>query len=171
MKELISTVNNGDVLTFKASDGKYKVIVCASVYKARSPHHFVFIGTDISQIVQPTLEDVLQSHFFGVANSKDDYLKYEPNELTQIWTFYPEIYPYHLGFYGFLIVRKDFMTFRDKFQLIGRLNTFDKVSINLNSAVNASNWGFLNNLFTENLEDKMKQQSQGKFKIKAILKQ
>ena len=43
----------------------------------------------------------------------------------KMWNLHPEINPYHLGSYGFLIWRKDFLNFRDNFELIGNIEIID----------------------------------------------
>jgi hypothetical protein len=34
-----------------------------------------------------------------------------------MWNLYPEINPHHLGSYGFLILRKDLLKFRDNLDI------------------------------------------------------
>lgn len=38
----IKDINQGDILTFIADDGKYKAIICTSVNKEKSPQNWCF---------------------------------------------------------------------------------------------------------------------------------
>ncbi len=167
----ISSISKGDILAFKGKDEKFKTIFCTSTYKERSPHHFTFAGTDISQDEKPTIEKVVESNFWGIGNSVNKYSSFfKEEEIKQMWNLHPEINPYHLGSYGFLIWRKDFLKFRDNFELIGNIEIINNLDKNGNGSMNSSSWESLNNVFTNNFAQTMNQRGQQKYRIKAILK-
>ena len=83
-------------------------------------------------------------NFLGIGNIANDYFKYPDKQLNKMWTIHPEIKPYFLGSYGVLIWRKDFIKFRDNFELIGNLKIVDNLDKNGNGSMNASDWTFLN---------------------------
>lgn len=166
----ITTILKGDILTFKGKDEKYKIIICTSTYKKRSPFHYNFAGTDLSQNEKPTIKKVIESNFFGIGNRKNNYLPFKDEEIKQMWNLHPEIIPYHLGSYGFLILRKDLLKFRDNLEIIGNVEIIDNLEMNGNGSMDSSSWEILNNIFTNNFEELMKQRGQKKYQVKAILK-
>lgn len=166
----IKNISKGDILIFKSTDEKYKSIFCTSTNKERSPHFFTFAGTDINQVEKPTIENIIDCNFYGIGNRKAENFGYNENEMNQMWNLHPEINPYHLGSFGFLIWRKDLLKFRDNLELIGNIEIIDNLDMNGNSSMNSSNWESLNNFFTKNLEKIMKQRGQNKYQVKAILK-
>ena len=166
----ILNINQGDVLTFKASDNKYRMILCTSTYKERSPFNFTFAALTYQGIQIPNIEDVMESEFYGTGNTKNDYFKYSESELDKMWKIHPETKPYFLGSYGLIIWRKDFLKMRDEFQLICSLKILDNLDKNGNGAMNSSAMYVLDKLFVEQLETLEKLRGQRKMKIKAILK-
>ena len=38
----ITDIKQGDLLTFRATDNKFKVLLCTSTYKDRSPYYYTF---------------------------------------------------------------------------------------------------------------------------------
>lgn len=166
----INTIFKGDILAFKGKDKKYKTIFCTRTNKKRSPFNFTFAGTDINQFDRPTIEKVIDSNFFGIGNTKNQYSPYfKDEEINQMWNLHPEINPYHLGAYGFTIWRKDFIKFRDQLEFIGNINIVDNLDLNGNGSMNASSWEVLNNFFSNNFEEVMNQRGQNKYQIKAII--
>jgi hypothetical protein len=168
--EKIKDINQGDLLTFKAADGKYKVLLCTSIYKDKSPHNFKFAALTYDSAEMPTVEKILESEFFGIGNRKNNFFAYSDKELERMWTLHPEVKPYHLGSYSLIIWRKDFIKFRDNFETIGNIEIFDHLDLNGNGGVNASSWSFLQDFFYEKFKTVLPDRGQTVFKIKAILK-
>lgn len=167
----ITNISKGDILAFKGKDEKYKIIFCTSTYKERSPYHFTFAGTDINQNEKPTIKNAIESNFFGIENRVNKYSPYfKEEEIKQMWRLHPEINPYHLGSYGFIIWRKYFLKFRDKVELIGNIEIVNNLDLNGNGSMNSSSWKSLNNVFSNNLEAIMGQRGQKKYQVKAIIK-
>ncbi|NTS42889.1 hypothetical protein HRG84_18520 [Flavisolibacter sp. BT320] len=167
----IRDVNQGDILTFKAADGKYKALLCTSTYKERSPQNFTFAALTYDRIEKPTIESIYESGFYGIGNKKSDYFKYSDNELQRMWTIHPEIKPYFLGSYRLTIWRKDFMKFRGNFELIGCLKVVDQVDKHGSGGMNASDWNFLQEFFNEKFKSFLPDKGQTTFKVKAILRE
>ena len=170
MTKKITQINQGDFLTFKATDGNFKVIFCTSVNKESSPHSFEFAATNYSQKNKPTIEDIINSKFYGIGNRRSDYFKYSNEQLERMWSIHPEIKPYFLGSYGLAIWRKDFMRFRDNFELISNLKIVNNLDKNGNGGMNASGMEVLNNLFVDNINELMERRGQQLFRTDAILK-
>jgi hypothetical protein len=166
----IKNINQGDVLTFKASDSKYKLILCTSINKARSPHHYTFAVLNYSSDTKPAINDILACAFWGCGNTKNDYFKYTDEELAKIWAIHPEIKPYFLGSYGLIIWRADFLTFRDNFELIANLLILDNIDKNGNGSMNVGSMKILDELFVHKLSALETTRGQKKFKVTAILK-
>lgn len=166
----IKCINKGDVLTFKASDNKYKLMICTSYYKDRSPFRFNVAALNYSSDKMPVLNDVLDCEFYGIGNRMSEYFKYSQKELDKMWTIHPDVKPYSLGSYGLLICRKDFMTFRDNFELICNLDIVDNLDKNGNGGMNTSALHALDDLFVNKLTVLEKDRGQRKFKIEAVVR-
>ena len=166
----IKDINQGDVLTFIADDGKHKAIICTSVYKEKSPQNFTFAATTVDQEGLPSINDVTENGFYGIGNRIADYFKYSEEEINNMWNQHPEIEPYHLDSYGLVIWRKDFMKFRDNFNLIGNLKLVDNLDKNGNGSMNSSDWMFLKDFFNQKFKNVLLERGQKQFKVKAIIK-
>jgi len=166
----IKDILQGDILTFRASDNRFKVLICTSVFKDSSPHNFTFTALTYDSENKPQIENVLQSEFYGIGNTKNDFFKYSDSELENIWSIHPEIKPYFLGSYGLIVWRKDFMKFRENFEKIGNLNVIDNLDKNGNGGMNTSDMTVLNNLFTKNTNGFFENKGQKRFMVKAIMK-
>jgi len=165
----IRDINQGDLLTFRATDNKYKVLLCTSTYKDKSPQNFTFAALTYDSLDKPTITNILDSEFLGIGNTKNDYFKYSDKELNKMWTIHPEVEPYFLGSYGLIIWRKDFMKFRDNLEVIGNLKIVDNLDKNGNGGMNASSWTFLNQFFSDNYILVLSKRGQKPFKLKSIL--
>jgi hypothetical protein len=165
----ITDINKGDLLTFKATDNKYKVLLCTSVYKERSPQCFAFAALTYNSFDQPTITNIIESEFLGIGNSIANYFKYSDKEGTKMWAIHPDIKPHFLGSYGLIIWRKNFMKFRDNVEVIGNLKIVDNLDKNGNGGMNASDWTFLNQFFSDNYILTLRNRGQKPFKLKAIL--
>ena len=166
----IKDVSKGDVLAFKASDNKYKLVICTSYYKDRSPFRFNVAALNYSSDKMPVLDDVLDCEFYGIGNRINEYFKYSQKELDKMWTIHPEIKPYSLGTYGLLIYRKDFIKFRDNFELICNLDIVDNLHINGNGGMNASALHVLDDLFVNKLPILENVRGQRRFRVQAIIR-
>jgi hypothetical protein len=169
-KQLIKDINQGDCLTFKTSDNRYKVIFCTSTYKEKSPQTFTFAPTTFDKDLKPNLGDISDTEFYGKGNSKNEFFKYSDKELEKMWTFHPNNKPYFLGTYGILILRKEFMKMRENFELLGNLLIVDNLDKNGSGSFYPGNIDNLDNFLTKDLELLMEQRGQYKFKFRAILK-
>lgn len=170
--EKIKDIHQGDLLTFIDTNDKYKVLLCTSTYKERSPHSFTFCMLTIDTPEKPAIEVIKESSFFGIGHTtKNNYYKYSDEELEKMWTIHPEIKPYLLGSYNFIIWKKDFMKFRDNFEFTGNLKIVNNIDKNGNGGVNSSSWEYLKHLFNEKLHEIMSEKDQKTFKLKAITKE
>ncbi len=165
----ITDINQGDLLTFKASDNKYKALLCTSTYKDKSPQYFLFAALTYDSFDKPTIANILDTEFMGTGNTKNDYFKYSEIELSKMWAIHPETKPYFLGSYGLLILRKNFMKFRDNFECISKLKIIDNLDKNGNGSMNAGDWNYLNSFFSDNFISLLNNRGQKPFKLKSIL--
>lgn len=167
---MIKDILQGDLLTFKASDNKFKVLICTSVYKDKSPHNFTFAALTYSDDYKPTINVIIECDFYGVGSTKNDYFNYSDKELEKMWLTHPETKPCFLGSYGLIVWRKDFLKFRENFELIGNLNIVDNLDKNGNGSMNSSAMEVLDNLFVNLDSVLIDKRNQKRFKIRAILK-
>ncbi|MFY7788277.1 MAG: hypothetical protein ACOVQA_10425 [Thermoflexibacteraceae bacterium] len=165
----IKDIKKGDFFTFVGNDNKYKGLFCTSCHKEKSPFYFIFAALTYDDIQKPTLEDFINCNFFGTAHSKKNPFKYSDKALEQMWNNHPEIKPYHIGSYWFIIWRKDFLKFRNNFEFVGNLNIVDNLDKNGNSGVNASSWDFLTDFFSEKYKTVLDYRGQTTFKVKSII--
>lgn len=167
----IREINKGDVLTFRASDNKFKLMLCTSVYKERSPFNYTFAALTYTSETTPTFENIINSEFYGIGHCSKQYCTYTNAEINKIWTIHPEIKPFFLGSYGLIIWRKDFLKFRNNFKLICNLNIVDNLDKNGSGATNSSTLAVLDAFFVTKLSILENERGQQRFKIKAILKE
>lgn len=165
----IKDINQGDLLTFRATDKKYKVLLCTSTYKDNSLKNFTFAALTYDSLDKPIITNILDSEFFGIGNTQDDYFKYSEKELNKMWSIHPEIKPYSLGSYGLVIWRKDFMKFRDNFEVIGNLKIVDNLDKNGNGGLNASDWDYIKDFFANKINLVLANRGQKTFKLNAII--
>lgn len=166
----ITQIQQGDFLTFKATDGNFRLLFCTSVYKETSPHYFTFAATNYSHTNKPSTESIIDTKFYGIGNRRDEYFKYPNDQLINMWSIHPEIKPNFLGSYGLTIWRKEFMSFRDNFELIGNFDIVTNLDKNGSGSMNASDMAVLNKFFVGNIKDLMEQRGQHLFQTKAILR-
>lgn len=166
----IKEIHKGDILTFKSLDNKYKAILCTSCYREKSPYSFTFAALTVDSEEKPKLDNILETNFYGVGNIKDDHFKYSETERTKFWAMHPEIKPYSLGSYGLIIWRKDFIKFRDKVELIDNINIVDNLDKNGRGGMNASDWNFLTDFFTDKYTRILEERGQRTFKVKSIVR-
>lgn len=164
----IKLINQGDVISFKATDGNFKALICTSTYENKRNANFTFAALTYSNISAPTLNEILICNFFGIVNAKNDYFNYSGEELSKMWEVHPDIQPYILGSYGLIIWEKDFIKFGNNFEYIGNLDIVDTLDKNGNSSMNASNWEFLKDFFNEKFQSRLVERGQKQFSIKAI---
>lgn len=162
-------MNQGDVFTFLAADNRYKMIICTGVYKAQSPHYYIFAALTYDSEEMPAIIDAIESDFWGVANVRNGIFKYEDSELENMWMIHPEIKPCQLGSYGFIISRKDYLKFKDKMVFVGNLKIVNNLDKNGNGGVNASSWRFLQGFFNNEMSSVLKYRAQKNFKVRSVL--
>ncbi|MFC6999051.1 hypothetical protein [Rufibacter roseus] len=170
MKEIIKDINQGDILTFRAADGRYKVLLCTSTYKDKSPQNFTFAALTVDEQEKPTIQSIIESEFFGIGNRKNDYFKYSNKELEWMWTVHPEVKPFYIGSYGLTIWRKEFMRFRENFELIGNLEIVNNLDKNGSGSMNASDWDYLRDFFSGEYHPVLLNRGQKLFRIESIIK-
>jgi hypothetical protein len=169
--EKIKDVNQGDLLTFITSENKFRILLCTSVNKDRSPQNFTFCILDYKKVEKPVINNIKNLSFFGVGSmTAKNHYNYSDQELEKMWFFHPEIKPCLIGSFGFIIWRKDFMKFRENFEFIGNLEILSNIDKNGNSGINASSWNFLKNFLDERLNNLMNEKEQKLFQLKAITK-
>lgn len=166
----IRDVNQGDLLTFKATDGRHKALLCTSTDKERSPQSFTFAVLTYDSADKPTVKSICESGFYGIGNRKKDYFKYSDSEQQKMWTIHPEVKPYDLASYGLIIWRKDFMKFRKNFELLRNIEIVDHLDKNGSGGINGSDWNFLLAFFNEKFKTFLPEKGQTVFKVKAILR-
>jgi len=164
----IKDVKIGDFLSFKTSDGFYRVLFCSSVQKSRSPYFFNFSATTIKSKTKPTINDIRSSHYYGKGSRNRQ--KFEEDELKKMWGLHSEIKPNYLGTYELLITRKDFMSFKKDFEFISNIPILENLNLNGSGGMNASNINVLDDLFVNRIENFMKSQGQEKYLTEAIIK-
>lgn len=167
----IKDIKQGDLLTFITAENKFRILLCTSANKEKSPQNFTFCVLDYNEAQKPAFEDIENLNFFGVGNmTKKNHYNYSEQELEKMWFFHPETKPCLLGSFSFIIWRKDFMNCRENFDFIGNLDILPNIDKNGNGGLNASDWFFLQNFFDEKFNNLMRQESQNLFKLKAITK-
>lgn len=159
----------GDLLSFRALDGNYKVLLCTSVFKDKSPHYFTFAALSYNSSIKPDISNILSSEFLGIGNTRNDLFKYPEAQLEKMWAIHPEIKPCLLGSYGLIIWRKEFINMSDQFEIIQNIKIVDNLDKNGNGSMNASDWNYLNRFFASDFISTFKNRGQNLFKLNSII--
>jgi hypothetical protein len=166
----IKDINKGDVFAFQGLDERYKAILCTSTLKVRRPFLFEFTALTIDTLIKPSLEDIVATDFYGKGNRYDEYFEYSEAEKLKMWRVHPEIKPYCLGSYGLGISRRDFMKARDHFHFLGNLNVVDHLDKHSGSGMNASDWDFLKEFFTDKFKTVFQERGLNTYRVAAIIR-
>lgn len=116
------------------------------------------------------MENIKSTNFYGKGNRYDEYFQNSETEKSKMWRVHPEIHPYCLGSYELLISRKDFMKDRYKFHFVGNLNIVDHLDKHSGSGMNASDWNFLSEFFTNKFRTVFSERGLNIFKVAAIIR-
>jgi hypothetical protein len=159
----------GDLISFKASDENYKVLLCTSTFKERSPQYFTFAALTYNSSIKPDLSNILSIEFLGIGDTRNDLFKYPEIQLEKMWHIHPEIKPSLLGSYGLIIWRNEFMKMSDHFEIICNIKIVDNLDKNGNGSMNASDWNYLNQFFASDFISVLKNRGQKLFKLNSII--
>jgi hypothetical protein len=162
-------ITHGDLISFKASDGNYKVLLCTSTFKERIPQYFTFAALTYNSSIKPDLSNILSIEFLGIGDTRNDLFKYPEIQLEKMWHIHPEIKPSLLGSYGLIIWRKEFMKMSDHFEIIQNIKIVDNLDKNGNGSMNASDWNYLNQFFASDFISVLKNRGQKLFKLNSII--
>lgn len=169
IKPKIKNIEVGDFLSFRASDGNYRVIFCVAIQIKESPFYFHFAATTINSKNKPHKEEIFKCGFYGIVNRKNLYFKTEHNSASGMWKDHrPEIDPFLVGVYELTIWRKDFMRFRDAFEYIDNISIHENLHLKGNGGMNASSLEALNKLFLSNINEIMVERRQKAIVISSI---
>lgn len=75
-----------------------------------------------------------------------------------------------LGSFGVLIFRKDFMKMRERFELLSNKEIVKNLPLFGNASFHPGTIEYLDRFFGDNLESKMEDKDQKKYKLQALIK-
>lgn len=112
-----------DVLTFQLSDQSYRAVICAKVTQQRGRCTYDLVATTYMGISKPTLEDLYTCFIagceIGSGYDQDTTLQMQP-DLDQVWK-YAGRSNFFFGLSYRLVTHKDFIAFKNKFEVVGKL--------------------------------------------------
>lgn len=112
------------LLAFKLDDSSYRALICSNLYNDRGKCYYHFVPTSFKGIAKPTLNEVLNCDIIGTSINNDysrEYLEAMQPGIDQLWALYPECGNFMEGLCMTSIEHKDLSTFKDKFEVIGKL--------------------------------------------------
>jgi len=112
-----------DVLTFQLPDKNYYAVVCAKVTQKKGLCTYDLVATTYKSETKPTVEDLktcfIAGRKIGSGYDPNTTLSYQPG-VDEIWRYTKQDnfffgLPYHL------VTHKDIISFKDKFEVVGKL--------------------------------------------------
>jgi hypothetical protein len=115
--------HSDDVLTFQLSDQNYYAVICAQITQQRGQCTYDLVPTTYKAKTKPTIDD-LKSCFItgrkiGSGYDPKTTLLYQPN-VDEIWR-YTKQDNFFFGLSYHLVTHKDIISFKDKFEVVGKL--------------------------------------------------
>ena len=116
-----------DVLTFQLSNKNYYAIVCAKITQHRGQCTYDLVATTYKGESKPTLEDLkvcfIAGRKIGSFFDSDTTLSMQPN-VDEIWHYTGQD-NFFFGLSYHLVTHRDFISFKDKFEVAGKLKVKD----------------------------------------------
>ena len=115
-----------DVLVFKTAEN-YHAMICAKITQQRGQCSYDLVATTYKGKVKPTLDDLKSSfisgHKIGSGYGPDITVSYQPN-VDSIWAYCGQS-NFFFGLNYNLVVHKDMASFKEKFEVVGKLKIRD----------------------------------------------
>lgn len=112
-----------DVLAFQLSDQSYRAVICAKVTQQRGRCTYDLVATTYMGKSKPTLEDLhtcfIAGCEIGSGYDQDTTRQMQP-DLDQVWK-YAGRNNFFFGLSYRLVTHKDFIGFKNKFEVVGKL--------------------------------------------------
>lgn len=112
-----------DVLTFKLSDNNYYAVICAKVTQQRGQCTYDLVATTYKGKNKPTIDNIkdyfIAGRKIGSGYDKKTTLSQQPN-VDEIWR-YAKQDNFFFGLSYHLVTHRDIISFKDKFEVIGKL--------------------------------------------------
>jgi len=113
-----------DLLTFKLKDNFYRAVICNSIHQYRGECSYMLTQTTYKSRAKPTVEDLYKYDIAGITIGAGDDIKTiisEQPEVDKLWKLYSYIGEFYLGIENIGIEHQDFINFKNKFEVIGKL--------------------------------------------------
>ncbi|KYG74609.1 hypothetical protein EV198_0909 [Roseivirga ehrenbergii] len=112
-----------DILTFQLSDKNYYAVICAKVTQQRGQCTYGLVATTYKGKTKPTIDELKNYSIAGLKigsgyDSKTT-LSEQPN-VDEIWR-YTKQDNFFFGLSYHLVTHRDIITFKDKFEVVGKL--------------------------------------------------
>lgn len=112
-----------DVLAFELSDKNYRAVLCAKVTQHRGQCTYDLVATTYKGKMKPTINDLkdcfIAGRKIGSGYDAKTTLSYQPN-VDEIWR-YAKQDNFFFGLSYHLVTHKDIVSFKDKFEVVGKL--------------------------------------------------
>lgn len=116
-----------DVLTFQLSNGNFHAVICAKVTQKRGQYTYDLVATTYKGESRPTLEDLkacfIAGRRIGSGYDPDTTLSMQPH-VDEIWQYVGRN-NFFFGLSYRLVTHKNFLSFKDKFEVVGKLRIKD----------------------------------------------
>lgn len=113
-----------DLLTFKLKDNFYRAVICNSIHQYRGECSYMLTQTTYKSRAKPTVEDLYKYDIAGITIGAGDDIETiisEQPEVDKLWKLYSYIGEFYLGIENIGIEHQDFINFKNKFEVIGKL--------------------------------------------------
>lgn len=113
-----------DLLIFKLNDNFYRAVICNSIHQYRGECSYMLTQTTYKSLAKPTVEDLYKYDIAGItvgAGYDRETITVMQPEVDKLWNLYSYIGEFFLGIENIGIGHKDFLNFKNKFEVIGKL--------------------------------------------------
>lgn len=115
-----------DLLTFQLSDGRYGVVICASIDQHRGQCNYILVPTTYMSFTKPTLDNLKDKEILGrqigSGYDKETTKELQPG-IEKVWQYEGGVY--FFGVVQLAVDHKSFGVLKDKFERIGSLKIVD----------------------------------------------
>ena len=113
-----------DLIVFQTKDGNYHAVVCANITQYRGQCTYDLVATTYTDKKKPIRKDLLNCFIagrrIGSGYSPEVTLAYQPN-VNEIWEYNGKETNFFFGVKYYLITHKDLIHFRERFEIVDKL--------------------------------------------------
>jgi hypothetical protein len=117
-----------ELLAFKLKDNFYRAIICSSIQQYHGECNYMLTPTTYKGKAKPTVDDIFNYDISGITigagYDRETIIELQPRVET-LWPLFPSGGEFFFGLVQEGVEHKSFLTFKDKFERVGKLKIKD----------------------------------------------